>query len=473
MEKKICLQCTQEIPLVKDGFQCRICLKRIHIKCAPGTYTQAEIDKFQRIPFHYLCPACTKEIKDHKEPFSILNYQKRVEVLTASHNAQIQEITRKYNEQLQAVNGLNQIIQDMQREINLSKQVQPNKRLRTNDGAPTPINLDILNELKESIDSKFNAINTKIDKLTNNQLQVQQAQFQSQPQPSTSRAQQPNIKTPTYASITSQKPQVSTNIPFSMANAIQLSKTKSTSIRNIILLGTDEEKKALSNLILNDNAYVNINILSIKQKGKHMFTITCGSDNDATELETLLHSKYGQVIEIKTPNQFTPKVKIVRIQTLDTPPEIKNQILEQNKWLNDADFQIEGVVDITTGSISYKNLILTTTLESQQKLLTKGKIVFNLRECKIFDHVNLIQCIQCWKFGHFQSECTFKKACKHCSDNHHHLQCPNLETTPTCINCKFSNAQGCSYKTNHIATYDKCATKVQRINALKEYVSKN
>lgn len=106
-------------------------------------------------------------------------------------------------------------------------------------------------------------------------------------------------------------------------------------------------------------------------------------------------------------------------------------------------------------------------------MLKKGKIIYDLKECRIFDFFELIQCIQCNGYGHFKIDCRFGEKCKFCAESHKSADCTD-KTNFKCTNCLRSNAQGKSFNVNHIATYDKCPSRMERIYALKNnLISKN
>lgn len=109
--------------------------------------------------------------------------------------------------------------------------------------------------------------------------------------------------------------------------------------------------------------------------------------------------KYKNGIQIK---KYKPKIKITNIDTEDSTEDIEKQIIKQNDWLSQGDFEIAKIYTVTTLQRTYKKLIIHSKLNIHEKILTisKGYINFNFTRKRCYEYVNLTQCFNCSQYGH-------------------------------------------------------------------------
>lgn len=55
----------------------------------------------------------------------------------------------------------------------------------------------------------------------------------------------------------------------------------------------------------------------------------------------------------------------------------------------------------------------------------------------MFEHVHIIRCFNCFGFNHFAKECTKKRVCLKCGDEHEQKEC--LVDIVKCSNCKIAS----------------------------------
>lgn len=148
--------------------------------------------------------------------------------------------------------------------------------------------------------------------------------------------------------------------------------------------------------------------------------------------------------------------------------EFANAIKEQNAWTTKLNFAITDFYSVDTARGKYTNIIITTDLNAQKIFLQKGKILLGLNSSRIHEYVNVIQCRNCCKFGHFYHNCTNPPRCRKCGDLHLYEDCEEQESNKVCcINFVAENKTGKRYNTRHRATDNRCATRIARIEALK------
>ncbi|KAJ8979707.1 hypothetical protein NQ317_000992 [Molorchus minor] len=68
----------------------------------------------------------------------------------------------------------------------------------------------------------------------------------------------------------------------------------------------------------------------------------------------------------------------------------------------------------------------------------KEALYIGWRTCRYVDHINVIQCYKCWKFGHMVKDCKREKdICPKCTGEHKSNECQSNEII--CINCKHAS----------------------------------
>lgn len=241
-----------------------------------------------------------------------------------------------------------------------------------------------------------------------------------------------------------------------------------------MIISTPEEDQRVATLIRNDELFAEFEIKSIKQHGALSFTVTTSTELAATQLEARLLAKYQDRIEVLKVESTRPMVKITRLEnTQKSTREIHAQILVQNKWLENVDFEIERSYPVNAHPIAYLNLIVATDLRGQKMMLTHGFILYGGKECKIYEYVNVLQCVKCQRFGHYGRDCTYPAACKLCAAGHETKDCDASDNISRCSNCIIANRNGAKHNIRHRATDERCAARLERIDALKAYFAKN
>lgn len=167
-----------------------------------------------------------------------------------------------------------------------------------------------------------------------------------------------------------------------------------------------------------------------------------------------------------------PMVKISRMYCSSaTVDEIKAQLIKQNSWLNPLDFVIkEQWFTELPGQKKFATIIVETSIDMHTIMLKKGFIIYGLKKSSVNEHVKLLQCGRCWRYGHTGMNCRHDPICRKCNANHLTSQCPE-GTMPKkiCINCTESNKKGTEFNFNHAPNDDRCPKRMERINGLKSY----
>lgn len=153
--------------------------------------------------------------------------------------------------------------------------------------------------------------------------------------------------------------------------------------------------------------------------------------------------------------------------------EIALQLKQHNSILANKNFDIVDVYTVTSNTATYQNAILECDLALHKELCEKKTLICGIDECKIFEEINLLQCVKCLDYGHISTNCKSKVACRKCAQEHLAKDCQ--ESRNNCINCLRANEKGGTHRTNHRVSDGRCPVRKERFYALKEWLlnSKN
>lgn len=273
---------------------------------------------------------------------------------------------------------------------------------------------------------------------------------------------------PTEKNAKAQQPTAIPSIEKTYARILIESSDNTKKIRHINAKG-DSIKARTENLkkFKTSNEMNEVKFSMARPKGTTSHTITMLSEDDAIALDTLVNTKYSDIVEIKKVISRRPMVKIVRlpIQSSDKT-EVKAEIMKSNDWLTSENFDVDQVFSITMGELLYINCIIACDIDTQEKIVKRGNITYGESICRAYEQLDVLQCYKCSRFGHISSNCINSMACKKCSGEHGHNECNVAELK--CINCETENTKyGKMYNTAHNAAFDRCPVRMARVEAIK------
>lgn len=252
------------------------------------------------------------------------------------------------------------------------------------------------------------------------------------------------------------------------AQVASISDTKRDRIINVHII--DPSDADLTNALQTDPITKKIQLVSIKTKTANLLTLECRSHEDAFQLTNQLNLRYKDKINASISKPSTPKVKITNLPNTINQETFAEDLRMYNYWLADADYEVDRMYTINNGKRSYTNVILSCDLSTQISILTKGSVMYGLKERYCFEHVHVLQCMKCLAFGHTSVSCKLPVKCRKCSGAHAHSECTS--ETICCVNCaNFNTKSSTKYDTVHIATSDLCRCRTNRINGLKEFIN--
>lgn len=269
----------------------------------------------------------------------------------------------------------------------------------------------------------------------------------------------------------------------SYARALQNSAHQSDSIRNITLKGTKSQMEASLRSIQSDQFILDMQDLDVVRKSDTNYTIKAKDAAMAKAFHDHILKTYdGDLVIVSEVIKKQPMIKIsgAKIEinqdedTEELKSSIQDQIFFQNSWLpHNSDLQVIEVYTISNPRMAYTNIIITTSLECHDALLKRGHIKLGFGNCRLSEHIDLIQCQTCNRYGHFRHTCNFPANCKRCGQAHDKSFCTATNAQPHCHNCSLENENGANYNTRHHTNDNRCPTRINRINALKAQALKN
>lgn len=299
------------------------------------------------------------------------------------------------------------------------------------------------------------------------QSQVQQPSLQAQRQQSEAQRQQ-----------SQSRPRASTNLKKkSFAEVVNQNKNKIDSIRNIKINLEEPDRIDEINKKLDRLNIEGVQIQSIARKAKDFLTVKCVKAADAVVVEEQLTIAFGDKLVISGVKSSTPRVKIVDVG-LDPDTEIENDyfvslLKSQNYWLRNMNFKVTEVFKVPGSKRDYSNVILDCDILALKAFLEKGSVIVGFAEKRVYEHINILQCFNCQRFGHVVASCKVPPTCRFCASTSHPSRECEDKSIKVCANCLRANKKGAKHNALHRASDERCPSRAARILALKALAAKN
>lgn len=510
----LCLKCSVRVTEISQRIHCGFCKSLYHTTCLPGGSNEEffNIAKKPTSSYIWLCDSCkplvkssternytkiqtdgiiksqaqkatletatdqTKEIDKYKELNTALN--RNNEALKIKVN-ELAQRSHQINTVTHTVTTLEEQIKTLTLENN--KLIQENrKRQRTDVQAEDNeiLNDKIIQIMKPMFESFSEKIYKNIKKITENANTdiIEQIHKQAPETNRLSRTQNRNLSAKRSRETAMEQQPRSKSRPAIYKTFAETLMTNTEDILNIrhIKINTENEQEIKSKL-QKDRCCAGINMQSIKNQSKNLITVKCADPAEAQKLEDTITRKYRDTIQVTKVNTKSPQIKIVNTDNSMLDSNIIEAIKDQNVWTRDKDITIEKTYTITTPNKTYKNVIINCVIQTQREFIERGNVIIGFDEKRCFEHINHLQCLNCQRFGHISTNCSYPTACKKCAGPHASNQCEEQSTIKKCINCIRTNKENNEFKLNtkHITTDDRCPARISRTEGLKNYHSKN
>lgn len=413
-------------------------------------------------------------VQQNNEKAELINELKTIDLSTTTTGSNPKR-PRQHSDDLQGfVNNetLLETMKDLNTQIALSIKTIEEKQRELENKPQAPDNPALINIIQQELAPFNHLLNTLSTNQQKLQDSIQTIKIAATPRPISVRDNFPNTPTNNAYDVAARQRPAVTPIPLSYAQAVAKSTIPADVIRNVTLNGSPEHIELIANKLKRDKLSDDVQLASVKTKGKHNFTFKCKDADAAAKVEEQLKNKYSDDITITKVQPAKNQVKITKIfaDTTDAA-DLLEQIILQNSWMNNLGTAPDRLYTIQTPKGQYMNLIINCDIQSHTELLRRSNIVYGFSECKIFEYVNTLQCLNCQRYGHFARECKFATCCKFCAQGHNATQCNLQSTKYTCHNCVLSNKRN-TIKVNvkHVATDDRCPARIERLEALKHVI---
>lgn len=98
----------------------------------------------------------------------------------------------------------------------------------------------------------------------------------------------------------------------------------------------------------------------------------------------------------------------------------------------------------------------------RKQLLAKGRIYIEFASCRDEDHIRVLRCYKCQKYGHDHKNCQSEETCGRCSGAHETRSCKAEDTDIKCVTCaKVSLGNTC-----HLASSNLCPFYARQVKSL-------
>lgn len=245
---------------------------------------------------------------------------------------------------------------------------------------------------------------------------------------------------------------------------------------NLIISPIEEEKIQNSNQTLNIfNDKVNIDkiithgIRIMKQKpiNRKKVLVKCETPEDINNIRKIIENDSN--IRADIPKSKNPRVQIIGIPKFISKSEILECIKAQNPniraLLENSSEELKFIFE-KDDRVGTKFAILEATPNTWRNIVESGRIYIGNAACIAKEKITVMQCYNCYRFGHRARDCRNSETCGKCAGEHQTKNCQNNRVK--CTNCSWHNSlrKNVNHKhdENHMATSFSCPRYIAATN---------
>ncbi|KAK5642380.1 hypothetical protein RI129_008547 [Pyrocoelia pectoralis] len=174
------------------------------------------------------------------------------------------------------------------------------------------------------------------------------------------------------------------------------------------------------------------NIKNIRNGG---VMISCADSNSKGLIKHKIQEVLSEKYNVEEVTEKNPRVIIVGVEE-DFVNLQEEEIVASISEQNGITF---GSIKVVTKYIkkdrkNIGSIVLETDSDSYKEIIKRDKLKMGWRICNVHDHVNVKRCFKCAGFNHIAKECTNKKVCFNCAEEHSDREkCSSINLK--CANC--------------------------------------
>lgn len=188
--------------------------------------------------------------------------------------------------------------------------------------------------------------------------------------------------------------------------------------------------------------------------------IKCSRTEDIENMSESIKRNMGEEYNVSVPAKKNPKIKIFNVdkKLLEDHDDIIDKLVMQNSIDVTSENHFMKIMSCYTDRNGRSNVVLEMDPDAYRQVCLRDVLHIGWRSCRYVNHIGIIQCYNCWRYGHMAKECKEKKpTCPKCCGEHKSEVCQAAENV--CTNCRHASQvlkiPGVNY--NHSAFDRRCS----------------
>lgn len=264
----------------------------------------------------------------------------------------------------------------------------------------------------------------------------------------------------------------------SYASAVVQRSTQTNKNEPVIIIKpkSSQQSKTTKNDVINsvNPADLSVGVSVMRECKQGAVVIGCDDEKSLNKLKTSIIDEIGDKYKVEESKLKNPRLKILNVEITDTDDDanlIKN-IIAQNNIAEDYESDFKIIHKQTVSNGHEQNVILELNPTMHKYLLKNEKINIGWKKCRITDHVSILRCFNCSKFGHYSKDCNSERTCPLCMQDHRLSECKSSEKEYKCVNCKSAaDKYKTNVKFNHSALDNQCPSYLRVLKSRKRRIN--
>lgn len=167
----------------------------------------------------------------------------------------------------------------------------------------------------------------------------------------------------------------------------------------------------------------------------------CSSQQDGESICEALRQQMGGDYSVIQPQKRNPRIKIVGVdrKLADDGEALMENIIAQNHINTPNESRIMKILRKYENRKGGMCVIIEVDPVTYSIICRKEALYVGWRSCRYYEHLNVVQCFGCWRFGHMARDCrNGESVCPKCASKDHKSEdCQSAERV--CVNCRYAS----------------------------------